>query len=82
MPISLTKEEFLARFEKYHSLFTAAILKDVEDIFPSKTTQIFKEPASAAEELNLVVNLSEPIGKLVRKTIIRVVDLVYLEALE
>jgi hypothetical protein len=75
MTISLTKEQFSERFERYHRLFQLAIKEDVKKISPL----LYKV---LRDETEIHIDISKPIGEFISKTIIRIIDLVYEENLD
>jgi hypothetical protein len=75
MGISLNKEQFYQRLQKHHRLLMVAIEEDVKSISPLN----YKIPSNETE---IRIDLSKPIGELIRKEIFRVIDLVYEETLD
>ena len=75
MPISLTQEEFLERLLARHQLLRVAINEDIKTLFPFA----IKVDRNQTE---ININLTEPISELVLKIMVRVITLVYEEALD
>jgi len=72
MPVSLTKEEFLNRFAERNRLFQVAVSQDVE-----RMKALIKVRYESPN--NIRIELNDAVGDILKRTIFRVVDLVYLD---
>ena len=72
MSVSLTKDEFLNRFAERNKLFTIALLEDLQ-----KMKLLIKVRYESPN--NIHIELTDAVADIVKSTIFRVIDLVYLD---